>query len=55
MEVREAMAQNPFTPTGIVLSLLPSIRRRLLAHLRDAGDAHARVSAAAGELLALRA
>jgi len=54
LEVREAMAQNPFTPTGIVLSLLPSIRRRLLWHLRDAGDAHPLVSAAAAELIALR-
>jgi hypothetical protein len=54
LEVREAMAQNPFTPTGIVLSLLPSIRYRLLGHLRDAGDAHPLVSAAAAELIALR-
>jgi hypothetical protein len=56
IEVREAMAQNPFTPTGIVLSLLPSIRQRLLVHLRCAGqcNAHPLVSAAAGELLALR-
>ena len=54
LEVREAMAQNPFTPTGIVLSLLPSIRRRLLGHLRGAGDAHPLVSAAAAALIALR-
>lgn len=53
IEVREAMVQNPFTPTGLVLSLLPSTRRRLLAHLRDAGDAHPLVSSAAGELIAL--
>lgn len=54
IEVREAMAQNPFTPTGIVLSLLPSVRYRLLGHLRGAGDAHPLVSAAAAELIALR-
>lgn len=48
------MAQNPFTPTGIVLSLLPSIRHRLLGHLRGAGDARPLVSAAAAELIALR-
>lgn len=48
------MAQNPFTPTGIVPSLLPSIRHRLLGHLRGAGDARPLVSAAAAELIALR-
>lgn len=49
--VREALALNPFTPTWLVLVLLPTLASRELHHLRDAGDAHPSAQALAGRLL----
>ncbi len=54
VEVRDAMVMNPFTPTALVLALLPTVSAGRWRHLAAAGDAHPLVAAAAGELLGLR-
>jgi hypothetical protein len=46
-EVREALVLNPFFATSLVLALVPCMPPVLLAHLRDAGNAHPLVGNAA--------
>lgn len=53
VRVREALAQNPFTPAGLALPLLPSVRLPVLQNLWRSG-AHPLLSFAAGSLIALR-
>jgi len=53
--VREALVQNPFTPTAIVLSLLPTIRETTLAWLAAADLVHPLVRQAAIALIAIGA
>jgi hypothetical protein len=52
--LREALALNPFTPTGLALALLPTLRWPVQKHLRDAGDVHPLVAEAARCFLELR-
>jgi hypothetical protein len=53
VRVREALVQNPFTPAGVALPLLPSVRLPVLQEFRRSG-AHAPIADAAGRLIALR-
>jgi hypothetical protein len=52
--LREALALNPFTPTGLALALLPTLRWPVQKHLRDAGDVHPVLAEAARCFLELR-
>jgi hypothetical protein len=51
---REALALNPFTPTGLSLALLPTLHAPVVQHLRDAGDVHAALARAAARVLELQ-
>ena len=54
LAVREAMVINPFTPTTIVLALLPTVGHSVLRHVAGAGDAHPIACVAASQCLSLR-
>jgi len=51
---REALAMNPFTPTGVSLALLPTLPRPVIEHLASAGDVHPMLAATASGLLRLQ-
>ena len=54
IDVRRAVVQNPFSPTGPVLKLLPTLRFDDLKKLRFAGDLHPAVAEAASIYVDLR-
>lgn len=53
-QVREAVAQNPYSPTGIALKILPTLRIDVLRKIRNAGDLHPSVHQAADMFVNLR-
>ncbi|MEZ4460766.1 MAG: hypothetical protein R3E66_13760 [bacterium] len=44
MRVREALVQNPYTPTGVSLRLLPTLHTTVLRKLRFSGDLHPEIA-----------
>ncbi|MFU8806151.1 MAG: hypothetical protein ACNA8W_20230 [Bradymonadaceae bacterium] len=52
--IREALALNPFSRTGLVLKILPSLHIRALRMLAFSGDLHPLVSESARLLVELR-
>lgn len=54
LRVREALVQNPYTPTGISLRLLPTLHATLLRKLRFVGDLHPEIAEKASLYVELR-
>ena len=53
--VREALALNPFIPTGLALTLLPTLEAPLITRITHAGDLHQSIPSFATLLLRLHA
>lgn len=53
-QVREAIVQNPYGPTGVALKLLPTLHVHTLRRIRNAGDLHPAVHDTAKLLVELR-
>ncbi|RAL24787.1 hypothetical protein DL240_00830 [Lujinxingia litoralis] len=54
VEVREALARNPFGPTGVALKILPTLPLKMLRQVAGSGELHELVQEAAGRLVRLR-
>lgn len=52
--VREALARNPFGPTGVALAFLPTLHVKALRQIKTSGDLHPTINEFAELLIQLR-